>query len=197
MKHCTIILLSLLILSSCIKNDKSADNKRLAIEMTKQANEQYVHGNLDSALILADSAIVLDETYVPSYNTKVSIYIARNKMQKVFNTYVQLLRFEPDNTDALVLVGAVYDAKGDSAKAAINYKKALECYEKNIADPNLKDQALTNRINHAALLILSGKEAEGKAALMVIKNEKHPNVSVDNLLLMTRQLYLDQYRKKK
>ena len=130
-----IITLSLIaiVTISCIKQEQKENYNSKAVEMNNKAVELMQKFKNDSALILFDKAIELDETYYLPHVHKVRIYLDRNDFEKALAECETSINLKPDYSEGYVLAGVLYDLKGDTKNALNYYQKSIELYDKKIS----------------------------------------------------------------
>lgn len=73
----------------------------------------------------AQSAIQLDANFAPAYDLLTSVYLAANKLPQVISQLEAELAKDPNNEQALLSMGLVYQQMKDYAKAREAYEKLL------------------------------------------------------------------------
>jgi tetratricopeptide (TPR) repeat protein len=189
-----LIILNLIwiLFASCSgTNNKEVYNPK-AIELNNKAVEQVKKFNNDSALILFDKAIEIDKTYYLPHSSKAGIFIQRKEYDKALVESETVIRIKPDLAEGWVFAGMIYDKLGNTETAMEYYKKSVELFDKKIADPEMRTKVFTNRLDRAFSLILLGKEIEAKDEMKKLKAENPENKTIDELLKLSKQDYMNQ-----
>ncbi len=189
-----IITLSLIaiVTISCTRQEKKENYNSKAVEMNNKAVELMQKFKNDSALVLFDKAIELDETYYLPHVHKVRIYLDRNDFEKALAECETSIDLKPDYAEGYVLAGVLYDLKGETKNALKYYQKSIELYDLKISEPNEKDDIQSNRLNRAVSLVLIGQEKEGRQELSQLKSEYPDMKIIDEFLKLSKEDYLNQ-----
>lgn len=196
------LLITLFVLTSCSsKNERRNRPSATAIKLNdsaaafmmrlKQGNRQQ--GNLDSALILLDKAIAIDQDYFIAYSNKVAVYCRQGNFSKAAETAKQLERIQPQNPEAIFELGFLLEKTGKVKEAREKYQKALSLNKKKLKELDSQNkQYLSIQINYALNLIFSNKEDEGKRELNDVLKKDPNNLPAKILYGQTRTEILQQ-----
>ncbi len=149
----------------------------------------------DSALILFDRAIKIDETYYLPHANKIGIYTQRGQYDKAMHESDMVVKKEPDLAEGWAMAGMLHERQGDIETAKRYYKKSIEIFDSRISNPDKEDDIRANRLNRAFSLILLGYEREGREEMTKLKAEEPDspdNMVIDELLKMSKQDYMRQ-----
>ena len=146
----------------------------------------------DSALILYDKAIELDETYYLPHSNKINIYLGRKQFDEAVYESEMVIKKKPDLAEGWVFAGILYDRKGEIEKAEQYYKKSIEIFNDRIANSDKADMISANRLNRAFSYILLGQEEKGKAEMTLLKKEEPENIMIDEFLKISKEEYINQ-----
>jgi tetratricopeptide (TPR) repeat protein len=192
MTRLIILNLILILLTSCSGKDKKEVYNPKAIELNNKAVLQMQKFNNDSALILFDKAIELDKTYYLPNSSKAAIFILRKEYDKALVESEEAIKIKPDFAEGWTFAGMIHDKLGNTETAMEYYKKSVELFDKKIADPVMKTKVFTNRLNRAFSLILLGQESEAKDEMKKLKEEKPDDKTIDEILKLSKQDYMNQ-----
>lgn len=189
-----LIILNLIwiLLASCSGINKKEVYNPKAIELNNKAGAQMQKFNNDSALILFDKAIEIDKTYYLPHSSKAAIFIQRKEYDKALVESETVIKIKPDFAEGWAFAGMIHDKLGNTETAMEYYKKSVELFDKQIADPEMKTKVFTNRLNRAFSLILLGQESEAKDEMKKLKDEKPDDKTIDELLKLSKQDYMNQ-----
>lgn len=191
LKYCQIALI-LLLLYSCKSQEMRNSYNTKAIEFNNQAVELMMAGNYDSALIVFDKAIKLDESYYLPHSSKSNIYVLRKEFHNALIESELVIKKQPDLAEGWVYSGMLYDRKGESKTANKYYQKSIEIFTKRISNPEKQHMISTNRLNRAYSYILLGETEKGKKELQSLKEEEPENFMIDQLLNTSKEDYINQ-----
>nr|WP_319266232.1 tetratricopeptide repeat protein [uncultured Draconibacterium sp.] len=185
-------LIFITIFQSCNGQGKKHDYNPKAIELNNKAVE-YAHTfKEDSALILYDMAIELDETYYLPHSNKINIYVSRKQLDKAVYESEMVIKKKPDLAEGWVFAGMLYDRQGDREKAKKYYEKSIDIFNDRIENPDKADMISANRLNRAFSYILLGQEEKGKAEMTLLKQEEPENIMIDEFLKISKEEYINQ-----
>lgn len=186
------LLISFIILQSCKKQDNKSIYNPKAIEMNNKAIKYAQEFKKDSALILYDKAIELDETYYFPHSNKINIYVERKQFDKAIYESEMAIKKKPDLAEGWVLSGMLYDKQGKTKKAKQHYKKSIKIFGDRIANTDKSDIIFNNRLNRAFSYILLGQAKKGKTELNLLKQQKPKNIIIDVFLNINKEEYINQ-----
>lgn len=192
-KRLIICLLgSITIFQSCKGQDKKLGYNSKAIEMNNKAVKYTQTFKEDSALILYDKAIELDETYYVPHSNKINIYVSKKQFDKAVYESEMVIKKKPDLAEGWVFAGMLYDRQGETEKARKYYEKSIEIFDDRIANPGKEEMILANRLNRAFSYILLGQVEKGKTELTLLKQEEPENFMIDEFLKISKEDYLNR-----
>ncbi len=166
--------------------------KQEAIEMNNKAGGYLQNGKVDSALILFDKAIKMDETYMMPHSNKVNIYLNRKEFDKAMLENETIVSKQPEMAEAWSFLGMLYSHLGYHKKANLSYSKSIDLYSARINDKGLEASYMSNRLNRAVSYILIGEVDKGKAELKQLKTEDPNNPIVDQMLQFSKDDLIKQ-----
>lgn len=185
-------LIFMTIFQSCSGQDKKPDYNPKAIELNNKAVKYAQTFKEDSALILYDMAIELDETYYLPHSNKINIYVSRKQFDKAVYESEMVIKKKPDLAEGWVFAGMLYDRQGDREKAKKYYEKSIDIFNNRIENPAKANMISANRLNRAFSYILLGQEEKGKAEMTLLKQEEHENIMIDEFLKISKEEYINQ-----
>lgn len=185
---CSFIIL----ITSCNSQEKTSSFNPDAIELNNVAVDLMLSGEYDSALIIFDKAIELDNSYYLPHSSKSNIYISRKEFEKALNESEIVLKKQPDLAEGWVFSGMLYDRKGDSLTAMKYYHNSIEIFTNRLSNPEKQNMIFANKLNRAFSYILIGQIDKGKKELNALKNEEPENFMIDHLLNTSKEQYLNQ-----
>ena len=124
----------------------SNDDRSLLIPYAEEANRLDFQSDPDSvekAYILHCKVLMLDNAYVSSYRSKISIEYNRGNYTAAMNSAISFITSLPYFGDAWVYLGFVQTKLNDRTGAANSFSRALIVYEarqKEVKGKNSKDQ---------------------------------------------------------
>lgn len=192
MTRLIILNLICILFASCSGGDKKEVYNPKAIELNNKAIAQMQKFNYDSALILFDKAIEIDKTYYLPHSSKAAIFIQKKELDKALVESEKVIKIKPDFAEGWTIAGMINDKLGNTQTAMEYYKKSVELFDRKIADPEMKTKVLTNKLNRAFSLILLGQESEAKEEMKKLKVEKPDDKTIDELLKLSKQDYMNQ-----
>lgn len=151
MKHLIPFILVLLFLSCSNKSKQQPDHvyNPEAIELNNKAGKLSQRFQVDSALLLYDKAIELDETYYLPHSNKVNIYLRRKEYDKALYEAEMAVMKKPDLAEAVFLAGLLNEKQGNLKKAKKYYLKSIEIFDNRIKNPEKKEHITSNKLNRA------------------------------------------------
>lgn len=151
MKHFFTLAIILLFLS-CFKKEKQQPDHEYnpeAIELNNRAGKLSQRFKVDSALILYDKAIELDETYYLPHSNKVNLYVQRKEYDKALFEAEMVVKKKPDLAEAVFFAGILNEKQGNLKKAKGFYFKSIDIFIERINNPEKKEQINSNKLNCA------------------------------------------------
>jgi tetratricopeptide (TPR) repeat protein len=181
-----------ILFASCSgQNNKDIYNHK-AIELNNRATELLQRGNIDSALILFDKSVAVDETYFMPHSNKVGIYITKKEFDKALFEIEMVIKKKPDLAEGWTMAGMLSEGLGDTLVAKKYYNKSVEIFDERILNPEKVEQIIANRMNRAISLILLGQEKVGKEELRKLKVEKPDYKFIDELIKKNKQDFISE-----
>lgn len=186
----------LLLIISCSEQKKHASQGPYdpkAVELNNRAVKLINQYKNDSALILLDKAIAIDESYYVPHSNKVTVYVSQADYKNALRESELAIEKRPDLAEGWTMAGLLNEKLGDSIKANQYYQKSIDLFEARINDPQKKDQIMANKLSKALSLILHGKEQEGKDELTRLKKENPDNFMIDQFLKINRKEFISKF----
>jgi tetratricopeptide (TPR) repeat protein len=175
------------------KHDSQGPYNPKAIELNNRAVKLINQYKNDSALLLLDKAIDIDESYYMPHSNKVNIYVSQADYKKALRESELAIEKRPDLAEGWTMAGLLNEKLGDTLKAQQYYQKSIDLFEARINDPKKKDQMVANKLSRALSLILVGKEEEGKEELNKLKQENPDNFMIDQFLKINRKDFINKF----
>jgi len=191
MKH-LILLLIIVGFFSC-KNSKEQNPKynAKAIELNNKAIKLLQNNKLDSALILFDHAIELDDNFYMPHSNKIGIYLRMKEYNKALFESEIVIKKKPDGAEGWFVAGILNEHQGNNKKAITYYKKSIKIFTDRINNPDKQKNINTNKLN----LALS-KKFVGDESYIVDFNELREiefySVLVDNFIDKTKEEVMNE-----
>ena len=138
----------------CHAQDTTSYNTK-AKELNNKAVDLII-SNPDSALVLLDSAIKIDEHFYAAYANKVNIYCSKGEYLKAIEVSKQGLNLKADFAESVTFLGMLYDKTNQPEKAIEQYLKAVQLYDSRLRKSGKYEKA--NKINRAVALLLLGND---------------------------------------
>lgn len=159
MKNLVLIFI-LLGLISCKNNEKeSVQYLPDAIALNNKATELSQKFEQDSALILYDQAIALDENYYMPHFNKVGIYIGMKSYSKALYESEMVIKKKPDLAEAWFLAGLLNEHLENDEKAMAYYKKSIQIFTERINDSGKENDINIDKLNRALSKKFMGDES--------------------------------------
>lgn len=170
-----ILVLLIQALLSCSEIQKAGDNKYnpKAIELNNKAVKLSHSFKQDSALLLYDKAIEIDENYYLPHSNKVEIYLSRKEYDKALYESEMVIKKKPDLAESWFFAGLLNEIQGNTKKAMIYYKKSIEIFTNRINNPEKKADINANKLNRALSKKILGDETYLKDFEELRKNENY------------------------
>jgi tetratricopeptide (TPR) repeat protein len=151
MKQFIPFILVLLFLSCSNESKQQPDQvyNPEAIELNNKAVKLSQRFQVDSALMLYDQAIELDETYYLPHSNKVNIYVRRKEYDKALYEAEMAVKKKPDLAEAVFFAGLLNEKQGNLKKAKEYYLKSIEIFDNRIKNPEKKEHINSNKLNRA------------------------------------------------
>lgn len=188
-------IIAMVILSSCNStevNEKSApappNPKEIARSLNSQAIKLWEQGQLDSAIILLDSAQSIDNNASVHLN-KAGIYVDQKDYLAAIEEYNQGLKVLPIFGETFLKLGMLYDITNQHLQAEEQYLQALKIFEERIKVS--KGKSLKSRIHRVETLLFLGRVEEGQAEIKEMLKEQPDNSRLLQLLNFDKEEYLN------
>lgn len=147
MKYFYLLLIALCLIS-CSGEPKSEYNPR-AIELNEKALNLSLNCKYDSALLLYDKAIEIDERYHVPHSNKVQIYLHQKEYDKALYESEIVIKKKPDLAEAWFFAGLLNEQQANRKKAMSYYRKSIAIYTARINNPEKKKYINANKLNRA------------------------------------------------
>jgi tetratricopeptide (TPR) repeat protein len=134
----------------------------------------------DSALILYDKAIELDNSYYLPHSNKASIYIVEKNYKKALIEMELCLLKKPDLAEAWFYTGMLYDKFKNSNKAKTYYSRSIELFNHRIKNDHYDDEFLKDAdiINRAMSLKFIDDVNYMDGIYEILKKDNHSQNSI-------------------
>lgn len=155
-KITSVILVTLVSLNSLAQKTDKTSRVQLIKSYALEANRLDLQTNTDSvdkAYELHTKVLKLDSKYVPSYCSKISIDYKRGNFKEALHTANYFVRSLPDFGDAWIYLGVVQTKLADSSAALVSFKKAINIYDKELAE--IKDRSWQNSLKFKRAVTLN------------------------------------------
>ena len=155
-KITAVILVTLVSFSSFAQKTNKTSRGQLIKSYALEANRLDLQTNTDSvdkAYELHTKVLKLDSKYVPSYCSKISIDYKRGNFKEALHTANFFVKNLPDFGDAWVYLGVVQTKLTDSSAALVSFKKAINIYDKELAE--IKDRSWQNSLKFKRAVTLN------------------------------------------
>jgi len=191
----TTFCLIILLMISCSekRQNKSGAFDPKAIALNKRAVKMISESKFDSAFILLDEAIKIDETYSVPHSNKATIYVNQINYRMALKENLLAVEKKPDLAEGWFMAGMLSDKTGDTIKSRDYYQRSIDLFEKKIADPEQKGKLMTFRLNRALALILLGKEAEGREEMRKLKEENPTDFVVNEFSKIEKKDFVSKF----
>ncbi|MDR9417251.1 MAG: hypothetical protein RI564_13270 [Gracilimonas sp.] len=179
-------LLFFISISACdndkVAHDSKSDVDSLAVRLSNSAMERFQNYNLgkyesidsiEVSLMELDKAIELVPTQTIFYANKANILLKIQREQQAIQALKQTISIDPDFAEILTMLGFIYERKGEKEIAQEWYHKALNAYDKRIAE---KRFVINSKVGKAFILFFTQDEEAARKAYDNLKQE-YPNDS--------------------
>lgn len=146
-----VFLASLLLTITCFAQDSASYDKR-AVALLHQAVTSPPLPP-DSALRLLAAAIEIDSNYYMAYLNMASFYLQKREYKNAIAALQKSLEKKPDQAEAVVMLGMIYDYTGVTTKAKEQYQAAIHLFDLRLLQSPKNHANLVNRA--FALLFLN------------------------------------------
>lgn len=191
-KQFIVIGISGMIFLSCNNNKENIEFNPKAVDLNNRAVEMLKRYEIDSAMVLLDSAIAADNNYYYPHSNKSAVYISRKQYDKAIKESELVLQKSPESAESWAFAGMIYDRIGKQSVAYKYYQNSIKLYNERIDDTSKMSQKFDNRLNRAMSLILIGKESDAKGELQKLKAEQPDNFLIDELMTINKEEYMNQ-----
>lgn len=143
-------LILLIVASAAVGCDTDSDKAILLNNKATEVRMKFDEFSNDSALIIYDKAIELDNSYYLPHSNKASIYIEEKSYKKALIEMELCLLKKTDLAEAWFFTGMLYDKFKFSNKAKKYYSKSIELFNLRIKNDDydnefFKDGDIINR----------------------------------------------------
>ena len=155
-KITSVIVATLVSFSSFAQKIDKPRRMQLIKSYALEANRLDLQTNTDSvdkAYALHTKVLKLDSKYVPSYCSKISIDYKRGNFKEALHTANYFVRSLPDFGDAWIYLGVVQTKLADSSGTLVSFKKAINIYDKELAET--KDRSWQNSLKFKRAITLN------------------------------------------
>jgi tetratricopeptide (TPR) repeat protein len=139
MKSGLVIFLLIFLSFSCNRNRKPYQTS--AIELNNKASELIIQSKSDSALILLEKAIEIDENYFVAYQNMSSIYCSKQEYSFAINAMEKVVELKPEHAESQTFLGVLYDYTNQTENAKSSYLKALSLYNNRLKSNSKQSNA--------------------------------------------------------
>ncbi len=186
---CLLLSLSCTPVNLSQEDYQEEEYKLQAIEFNNRARINAQYQRYESALMLYDKAIELDERYYNPHLGKRSIYVSLGEYEKALQESEMVIKKKPDLAEEWAFSGMLHEWLGDSVTAFQYYQKSIELYDDIISDPENSDEIARVRFNRAMSFILLGEDTKGREELKKIKDE-NPDLALPDELINIKSEYM-------
>jgi tetratricopeptide (TPR) repeat protein len=184
-------------LYSCSEEKVNQKYNPKAIELNNKGVEYIFHSEQDSALILLNKAIELDDTYYLPHSNKVTIFIDRGEIEKALYESEMVVKKKPDLAEGWTFAGIINEKVGNNQKAKEYFQKSINLYNDRIKNPKSKDNINSNKLNRALSLKLIGRTFEANSEIQKLIKEDPENSMYKELLEISGSEYLNSVIKER
>ena len=157
MKHLIFIIITIGIISCNYSQTPKYNSK--AIELNNKAGKLSQRFKKDSALLLYDQAIELDDSYYLPHSNKIEIYLGLKDYKKALYESEMVIKKKPDLAEGWFFAGLLNEHQGNNKKAMINYKKSIQIFTDRINNPEKQKDINANKLNRALSKKFIGDES--------------------------------------
>jgi len=188
-----LILLIFSGLISCEKKEiKSIQYNSKAIEINNKAVKLMINHKLDSALILYDKAIKLDDKYYLPHSNKIGIYLELKEYDKALLESELVIKKKPDLAEGWFFSGLLNEKQGNIDKSITYYKKSIEIFTNRINNSEKENDINANKLNRA----LSKKFIDDKSYIedfQDLKKFKNYDFFVNNFMNKSKKDIMNNF----
>ncbi len=112
--------LSVTLLGGC-----SSGEKAQAQRLYEHGQRQYLEGDNDAAIDRFTDAIALQPGLAEAYHRRARAHAAKGDHDRAIADELEVLRIDPDHTEAMAMLGVSYLLVGDERKARHYWEQAL------------------------------------------------------------------------
>jgi len=145
----------------CCKNGEEKNSKYnpKAIELNNKAGKLSQNFKQDSALILYDQAIELDDSYYLPHSNKIGIYLGMQEYDQALYESEMVIKKKTDLAEGWFFAGLLNEHQGNDKKAMTYYKKSIQIFIERINNPDKQKDINTNKLNCALSKKFIGDES--------------------------------------
>jgi hypothetical protein len=120
-----------------------------------------------------DQVLLLDSNFLPAYREKLFLQLYRKEYDSALKTAYIIDRLEPGIPDYNLLIGLIYDTKGDRILSKKYVAKTLQLYNEILDTLDATTERYDNILmKKAVTLVLIGQESEGNQILNQIYHRR-------------------------
>jgi len=149
MKHLISFLIILGLISCKNSKEQNPEYNPKSIELNNRAVKLSQNFKKDSALILYDQAIKLDDNYYLPHSNKIGIYLGMKEYDKALYESEMVIKKKPDLAEGWFFAGLLNEHQGNDKKAMTNYRKSIQIFTDRINNPDKQKDINANKLNRA------------------------------------------------
>ncbi len=149
MKHLILFLTIVGFISCNTTKKENPEYNPQAVEMNNKGAKLLQHFKRDSALILFDQAIAIDNSYYLPHSNKIGIYLVKKEYEKALHESEMVIQLKPDLAEAWFMAGLLNEHQGNDKKALTYYKKSIRIFTDRINNPDKEKDINANKLNRA------------------------------------------------
>ena len=157
--------------------------------------------DFEKAILLLDEATAIDSNYLTAFSNKLTFQYQTKQFDKALITAKSLHRIMPDAASYIMMLGVIYEEKGDTVSSKKYFNEAAKRYDNMLDTMNKTNKSYEALLFSKALnLILLGQEQSGHDILkQLYDNQK--DTAYKNLLGLfmnkPRREILDNFTQRK
>ncbi|WP_215225217.1 tetratricopeptide repeat protein [Echinicola shivajiensis] len=149
MKNLIIFLILIGFIACESRDEQNVQFLPEAVELNDRAVQLLSLSKEDSALILFDQAIKIDENYfIPHFN-KIGVYLGEEDFDKALYESEMVIKKIEDSPESWFLAGLLNEHQGNEEKALIYYKTSVQIFTDRIEDGGIKADINADKLNRA------------------------------------------------
>lgn len=159
MRYAIPFLILIGIISCRSSKEQNPQYNPEAIELNNKAVKLSQIFKQDSALILYDKAIMLDDSYYLPHANKIEIYLEMKEYDKALHESEMVIKKKPDLGEGWFFAGLLNEHQGNNKKAISYYKKSIHIFTERINNPDKEVDIYANKLNRAISKKFIGDES--------------------------------------